>query len=93
MRTEGDLRASRDRHLELAAAYRMRCAINSNSQRAAHDQDVSPIGLSRGKRIDRTQVEIALSRDCFSPMLGMKHCHPNSRSIRSRSAADAFGSP
>ena len=37
---------ARDRHLELASAYRMMCAVNSNSQRAL-DQDVSPIGLSR----------------------------------------------
>ena len=38
---------ARDRHLELASAYRIRCAVNSNSQGAKGDQDVTPILFSR----------------------------------------------
>lgn len=38
---------ARDRHLELAFAYRLRCAVNSNSERVVDDQEIAPIGLSR----------------------------------------------
>lgn len=38
---------ARARHLELAAAYRLKCAANSNSVRRAWAPDVAPISTSR----------------------------------------------
>jgi hypothetical protein len=41
-------RAARDRHLELAMAYRLKCSANSNDVGKTGDQDVNYMPLIRG---------------------------------------------